>query len=92
MRHAREYKLQSEMEKIEKRYKRIELQKQVRNAMSKKRESARKEHIIRVDRYQEQSRRERDVSPGPGEYSMNSTLAKTGGTWGRSVLMFFPLR
>ena len=40
-----------------------------------------------MDNWVESTKLEKDVSPGPGEYQLPSTLVVPGGTWGKYMPM-----
>mmetsp|Transcript_146357 Transcript_146357/g.355208 ORF Transcript_146357/g.355208 Transcript_146357/m.355208 type:complete len:639 (+) Transcript_146357:392-2308(+) len=70
-------------DKMKAAYLRMELQRELREAIEDDRRAKKKEQIIMIDKWKEQNALERNVTPGPGEYHVEQGPLPAGGTWGK---------
>lgn len=70
-------------DKMKAAYLRMELQRELREAIEDDRRAKKKEQIIEIDNWKEATALERNVTPGPGEYHVEQGPLPAGGTWGK---------
>lgn len=84
VRKEKEFKYKMMMSKIAKSYEKMEHLREMRDAIQAERRHQKALEIIRVDEWKAQTQLEKDVTPGPGEYVVPTTIGtQGGGTWGK---------
>lgn len=83
VRRAKMYEKQKLVQKMQANYARMESMKQMKEAINEKRRDLLREEQIRRDEWKHKTEVERSITPGPGAYSVPSTLKKSGGAWGK---------
>lgn len=84
LRNAAENRQKQQIEKMERFYARQQQMEEIKHAIGERRKQVLREEKIRRDRWRSQIALQRDITPGPGEYDLPSTLTETGGTFNMS--------
>ena len=77
------YERQRLIDRMEGNYARMEAMKEMKEAIDEKRRDLLRLEKIRRDEWRAATAVERAITPGPGAYELPSTLAASGGTWGK---------
>lgn len=83
VRKAKVYERQRLIDKMEGNYARMEAMKEMKEAIDEKRRDLLRLEKIRRDEWKAATAVERSITPGPGAYELPTTLAQSGGTWGK---------
>jgi len=83
VRKAKAYEKQKLVDKMNANYRRMEAMKEMKAAIEIERREMNRKEWIRRAKWKEQTAVERSVTPGPGAYAQPSTLANSGGSWGK---------
>eukprot|EP00591_Stephanopyxis_turris_P005281 CAMPEP_0195521784 /NCGR_PEP_ID=MMETSP0794_2-20130614/19333_1 /TAXON_ID=515487 /ORGANISM="Stephanopyxis turris, Strain CCMP 815" /LENGTH=581 /DNA_ID=CAMNT_0040651403 /DNA_START=113 /DNA_END=1858 /DNA_ORIENTATION=- len=83
VRKAKVYERQRLIDRMEGNYARMAAMKEMKEAIDEKRRDLLRLEKIRRDEWRAATAVERSITPGPGAYELKSTLADSGGTWGK---------